>query len=615
MSRAGLSRWSLARRQAVLAAVAVFLSSTAVGITVYVICETLIREQIEQRFRTMAKERERHIELYLASESALISQVTSRTRLRQLITTIRDNLNHGDEPSSSDLDATTRILKDSVEATENLLGIDIVDQKWQVIASDNRKKFGKFIVDHHGLPQTVYGCTMTPPVRRDGQPRETYFAASMDEGSRMLGIAICRIDTAALESTLNAKSTFGPSCETFLVDLESETSRNHVFPGASNKMPASGFERIQNAGQSRLVYWTPVQFYQDSTVACTFVATLPTADAFAPLIPLRQSLVAIVLAVTALNAGLAFFSAKKTEQRLRLLVSEIADSDIEKPISVRPSDDFGFVASAFNDMSREVTSRIEALRAGAERHRSEYSRLTGEIRIAEQIQKCLYPAGPLTSQWLEVTGRSIAAENLCGDYFDYFQVGDEVIFAIGDVSGHGLGPALLMVELRGAVRGLRWDSMSLVETASRLNELLVSGSNVGSFVTFLIGRIHQKTGEMSYVGAGHRAHIVRSDGQHEELKSTGIVLGITPDATFRVRRGVLNPGDLLVATSDGIEETMSPKSELFGVDRTVNCVVKQRAEPIPTIIDSLFRETIQFRGSKKNADDCTALMLRRRSES
>ena len=479
-----------------------------------------------------------------------------------------------------------------------------------IIAADDLSRVGHPIVDRRGLPDIVSQPMMTSPVE-DGQiSYDSFVAAPIKFESNQLGVALCRVDTSQLVSILHDTSSLGKLSRTAIANLSRAKEREKYFPYWDGQLPQSGFETVPSDDGSNLIYWEPIAFCSGVDTRHSFVVTLPTREAFSPLDRLRSSLVLVIIVVTAINALIAFLSARRTERRLKRLVDEISQNDFSEPLDVSSNDDFGFLASAFNDMSREVTSQMAALREGAEREHDQYSRLAHEIRIAQQIQECLYPAEPLLTPELEVTGRSVAAENLCGDYFDYFEVGDEIIFALGDVSGHGIGPALLMVEVRGAVRGLRWDSISLVDVVSRLNMLLVTGTTAGRFVTLMIGRIHRESGELEYVGAGHRGFVVRKTGEVDELASTGIVLGLVPDAKYSVRRTLISIDDIVLANSDGIEETANTSGVLFGRKRMLEVVAQHREKQLSEIIDSLFSETHQHSGDKRNADDCTVMMLR-----
>lgn len=592
---------------------AVCLSSATVGLVVYLACESLLRQQIEQRFRAIAVERERQINLYLAAEAAMVSQISSRTQLRDVLSQIGEALKAGNKAAAEDVDTASRILADSAAATSNIVEIHIVDSHWQVLASSNSGRIGKLFVDRDGLPDIVYGLVLTPPVETGPLTSQSLLATTIEMQGEHLGTLVCVIDSSDLVNSLEDSDALGVGSRTFLADFSQESDWQELFGSDDSPPPKSGFDIAGSSGSQQFIFWTPVQFFLDAPREMTFVATLPTKQAFAPLLHLRHAIVMTVVVVTLLNSSLAYLSARRTEARLRTLVAEMAGVANGESIDVGSSHEFAYVASAFNDMSREVTSRMAALREDTEKDMHAYTRLTDEIRIAEQIQRCLYPSAPLLTDHLEVVGRSVAAEKLCGDYFDYFRASEDVFFAVGDVSGHGLGPALLMVEIRGAVRGLGGDQITLDEIAERLNRLLQSGAQTGRFVTLFIGRFRPSTGDLHYVGAGHRAHIIRADGRREELKSTGIVLGIVPDAKFVCNQTVFEPGDLLVAASDGIEETTDHQSNLFGIDRLLHCVTEKSKEPIPLIIEDLFRRTKQFRGPRQPADDCTIVLIRNRA--
>ena len=130
MNWAKTTRSTLPRRQAILAAIAILVSSLIVGATVYFACAFMLREEIERRFQALAAEREKQIEIYVNSQSSTIRQIASRTRLRELLTNISVATRDGGVASNSDLVIASRILSDAVKASESVREIAIVDDDW-----------------------------------------------------------------------------------------------------------------------------------------------------------------------------------------------------------------------------------------------------------------------------------------------------------------------------------------------------------------------------------------------------------------------------------------------------------------------------------------------------
>lgn len=646
MERAHQSPNSLARRQALLAALAVFFSAIIVGGSVYLSAEAVLRSQLEQRFQSLAVERENQVDIYLDAQAAIVRQITSRTRLRQLLVELSDSTDESTQEVSIKLAA--RILRDAIQATDNFERIDVIDSSRTIIASNQIDRFGLPFTD-----TTLSLDDLSHPVMianfsdgRIGSP--SLVAAPIDVDGEHIAVALVSIDTEKLlrriASTRNTPPTAGePTAgeplsdgtlpdgtvsddpvpedpvsdgfagRTLITNLADENGVPDQLVGNFRPSAKQGFERVAAGDQSFLVYWRPIKFAANVDSDPTFWAILSTDVAFRPLRRLRSLLVGIVFLATFLNACIAYVAARKTEVRLNRLARaarEIVESGFSGQLNVPDDSTFNALASAFDEMSGRAKTKLEELQEVADHEREEHSKLNSEIAIARQIQQCLYPDQPLQTGAVEVQGRSIPADTLCGDYFDYFVSGQEVVFAIGDVSGHGIGPALLMVEIRGVIRGLQWDTMRLSEVVDRLNQLLTTGVPSGRFVTLVLGRIDLETGHVEYVSAGHRAYVVRVNGSIEPIQSNGLPVGLVEDATYEARGLLLSAGESLMLASDGIEETQNQDGELLGRDRVLKAVANSRHKPLANIIDAVLNESETHGGERANADDRTMMILR-----
>src|SRR5581483_6446967 len=138
--------------------------------------------------------------------------------------------------------------------------------------------------------------------------------------------------------------------------------------------------------------------------------------------------------------------------------------------------------------------------------RLEAERLRAEMRIARQIQQKLFPVAPLPLPGFDISGASHPAEATGGDYFDYIPLRDGGLgVVIGDVSGHGYGPALLMAQLRAYLRAFLMTHTDIAEVVGRVNAALASDDLEDHFATLLLGRLDPRTRAFTHVSAGHTA--------------------------------------------------------------------------------------------------------------
>ncbi len=235
-----------------------------------------------------------------------------------------------------------------------------------------------------------------------------------------------------------------------------------------------------------------------------------------------------------------------------------------------------------------------------------------ELRLAQQVQRRLFPVGDLKVPGFDIHGRVLAASHLCGDYFDYIvRPSGRLACCVADVSGHGIGPALEMVETRAMLRMLLKENHSLGDTMQMLNLLLYEDMPDSSFVTMFLAEIDQESRQFTYVGAGHNAILMRADGTFEIPASTGPVLGLMANAQFLESPVTsLNVGDLLLISTDGIVETLSSAGELFGVERVCRVLEHCREQTASEILNELFGIAQAFSREPVPRDDMTGILLK-----
>lgn len=255
---------------------------------------------------------------------------------------------------------------------------------------------------------------------------------------------------------------------------------------------------------------------------------------------------------------------------------------------------------------RDVTARKLAER--------ELRKNEEQFAAAREIQQGLFPMAPPVLSGFDIAGVSLPADAAGGDYFDYLPMthGRWGVI-VGDVTGHGLGPALLAAETRAYFRVLIRHSDDLQNTFALANRVLAEDTGGERFITVILLRLDPGTRTLVYANAGHPpGYVLGADGEIKmPLKRTGIALGLFPNASFRAGVEIqLTPGDLVLLLTDGVSETMSPDDEMFGMDRTVNFVRKNRFRPARDIVRGLCRSLKDFRHDAPQSDDVTLMVIK-----
>ncbi len=279
---------------------------------------------------------------------------------------------------------------------------------------------------------------------------------------------------------------------------------------------------------------------------------------------------------------------------------------VEFPIEVSFSDMELDGHRRFVGFIRDITQRLRAERELRE-HEEQFA-------VAREIQQRLFPKAAPALAGFDIAGATYPAEATGGDYFDYLpMLHDRVGLVVGDVAGHGVGPALLMAETRAYLRVLAGRREEPGEILARANGILAEDMGGERFITLFLGRLDPATRELTYASAGHPPGcVLAADGTVKAaLKRTGIPLGLRAATDYTSAPGLtLASGDLMVVLTDGIEEASSPAGELFGAERALEVVRAHRDKPARAIIEALYAATRTFAQGAPQIDDITAIVVK-----
>jgi serine phosphatase RsbU (regulator of sigma subunit) len=275
------------------------------------------------------------------------------------------------------------------------------------------------------------------------------------------------------------------------------------------------------------------------------------------------------------------------------------------------------LANAFNSMAATLQARDRDLRIAQEWTRKaevELAVTRAHMDIATQIQRSLLPDDPLTLGCVRFAGRCIPAADVGGDYFGYFPHGvSGVDSLVGDVSGHGVGPALMMAEARTIFLAERLVATSAAQILARLNDLLHDDlERAGQFISASCAIFDVATRELSYANAGHPPALLLRAGTAScaTLNADGALLGISKDVDFTEVKVTLRAGDIVAFYTDGITETQNAAGEMFGTDRLAEAVTTHRAYDPERIVDSVLAALNGFAGGTQHEDDLTVVVMK-----
>ena len=295
---------------------------------------------------------------------------------------------------------------------------------------------------------------------------------------------------------------------------------------------------------------------------------------------------------------------------LRRTSARIAAGDLEARFEPSGGREFAELSQDLQRMTEEIRQKLE---------------MQGALAVAMEVQQHLLPTTPPAPGELDIAALSVYSDETGGDYYDFPIEQDavaegpdgSVLVAIGDVTGHGIGAALIMATARAAIRTRFQTSGHLGEVLNDVNRVLVRDIPGGRFMTLLALLVdHDGTG-FGWASAGHDPPLIydpRTD-EFREPEGGGVPLGIVEEETFDVYRETLpGPGAILVAATDGVWETVDAEGTFFGKDRLRDVVRANAGASADAIARAIVQATHDFRGHDHPSDDVTVVVVRHRND-
>ena len=239
--------------------------------------------------------------------------------------------------------------------------------------------------------------------------------------------------------------------------------------------------------------------------------------------------------------------------------------------------------------------------------------LKNDLEIARDIQQAMLPSGLYSAPGVEAVGMSRPANTVGGDFYDILPIDDgRLVITLGDVAGKGSPAALLMALLLAMLRTLVDEKLEPADLITRLNVQVCRHAPGTRFITLFYAVFDPRTGDLTYVSAGHMPPLLlRADGTCDRLSDGGISLGMFEHSTYTTGHVVVQPEDLFAVYSDGITEAEDPHGVPFdeiGLETALNA---SRHDSLSAIGPAVIRAVERHTDERRFADDLTILVLRR----
>jgi serine phosphatase RsbU (regulator of sigma subunit) len=312
-------------------------------------------------------------------------------------------------------------------------------------------------------------------------------------------------------------------------------------------------------------------------------------------------LVVVALALV----GIIPLSSRMT-RNLTILTKEaenLARGNLAARVPVVSKDEFGTLAQAFNRMAQDLSEN--------QKHLVERERMHKELEMCRRIQEELLPRQTFRSGAVEVKGVSIPAQEVGGDFFNYFPMpGGILALLIGDVSGKGLPAALLMANLQATIQARLPLELDLAKLAEQLNGEIVA-NNAETYLTLFLAVLDPQSLKLRYINAGHNPQfILHSDGSVEQMQSTGRPIGLLQGSDFEEKSVLLKNEDSLFFYTDGLIEAVNGAGEEFGMERLEALLVEERSRGLEGMLANIESEANRYREGIEAGDDATMMLLK-----
>ena len=271
---------------------------------------------------------------------------------------------------------------------------------------------------------------------------------------------------------------------------------------------------------------------------------------------------------------------------------------------------------------KQLETTLDKLRV-AVRKKAKYSKhlekIIAALNVAQEVQQSLLPQYPPREIQFDIAGGSRYCDETGGDYYDYIELprpgSDAYAIAVGDVSGHGISSALLMAGVRAYLRSRVTQAGSAADIITDVNRLVSADTTeTNQFMTLFFLVVEGQSGKLTWVRAGHDPALVYSpdSGQFEELKGAGIPLGVDEDWRYEESTTRIEPGQIVVLTTDGIMETHNQEGDMFGKDRIKKVICCNADLDAEGIHRAMLDAVEDFRGKAPREDDVTLVVIKYR---
>lgn len=363
----------------------------------------------------------------------------------------------------------------------------------------------------------------------------------------------------------------------------------------------------KSRGKWIVLYW-PL-----SRIKCLMVVMLPRSEYMAAVNKMLYIEISIIVLILGISAFIAIYLSKRLVSPITTLADAsrkiIEEEGIKSP---NLSNEVEILSQSIELMKRKLRN-YEKERLKNEMENEEMEK---ELKLAKEIEMGIvptkFPLFPGRTDF-DCYGKLLPAKVVGGDLFDFFLLDDDHLFiSICDTLGKGIPAAMFAVATRTLIRSIANPITRVGKIMELLNDELSLGHDSDMYVTVLMGRLDLATGEFSYCNAGHpRPFILRNSNHIEEFNVThGFPIGVRKNQKYVETNIKVNPGETIIAYTDGITEEVDKSGVFYGKERLYSVIQSNSTATPERFVKEVLRNLEKFRGKNEIYDDTTIIALK-----
>ena len=447
-----------------------------------------------------------------------------------------------------------------------------------------------------------------PVTKRSTQMSGKRLAVKVERDGQVVGQVNADVDMTKLLATVFASTSRERGEVPFAVGESGEL----YTPTPSAKQQLEGLHTSalragSTPGTTVLPDWIVATTKDPTGSGLTFGIARPVGDALVDLRTTSARNAALglgfiglaLIVIVPLSAGLT-----RNLNSLSAGVHRIAEGDYSARVPVRSKDEIGRLAVAFNQMAADVEQHQKSAVS--------QERIRRELELGRQIQHDMLPQGSLMLGLTEIKGVSVPAREVGGDFFNYFLLRDgRIALLVGDVSGKGVGAALLMANLQAALRTRLALGQDLASLAQELDVDIDHTTPGPVYATLFVGILDPVTHRLRCVNAGHNPqYVLRTDGRLVRMESTGRPIGILSGGGYAEQSFDVAAGDVLFFYTDGCVEAENASGDMFGSERLEQVLASAAGLGADQVMAKVEADVARFRAGVELQDDATMMVVK-----